>query len=1090
MEKIFLAIEEKSNCSFFYPSNLDLKQKASISVKSVELTAELLNSVFKDTGLTFSMDGKQIYVAKRTEKQTKVFTKDKDAKIEVRGRVIDENGEPVIGATVMVKGSSSGTITDFDGNYVINVSSNKDVLQFSFLGYSNKEEVVGNRRFVSLVMSEDVEQLDEVVVVGYGTQKKESVVGAISQVGSEDLVNSGTPNITNAITGKLSGVMTMQTSGQPGKNDAEIIIRGISSWNGSKPLVLVDGIERDFTDLDPNEIETISVLKDASATAVFGARGANGVIIVTTKEGKIGNPKFKISFNHGISWATKLPKHVDAGTVLNAYNEQLMNSEKYEQLVSQSTIQKYVNPSSPLEAIMYPDVDWLDELTNNFANVTNANANLSGGTEFVNYFSSIGFMRESSLFTAYQGNNKYHDANFDYRRFNYRTNLDFKLTKSTKLQLKVGGDISINKSPGSSPWRSVFSTSSVNYPAYYPAWMLEEFPDLYYPDAHGIRLVSPDMAPFPVKNQNPYSILHLGNFNQTNSMKLFTDLVLNQKLDFITKGLSLQAKVAFNTYYTHTSLTSSYNQKFWTFYPERIGTDQNPWKMQGEGDFYYHEVENPNLGVGGLGSFNKALHYEFSLRYDRSFGKHNVTGLALMNRDINHIGAGYPYLYESWVGRATYDYGKRYLFEFNVGYTGSEKFAPSNRFGLFPSFAIGWVISQEKFFKKAFPWINKFKVRYSDGLVGSDASANRWLYISEYSKNGSNITEDKIPNLHAQWEEARKQDIGIEMSFLNNELTLGLDLYQEKRDKMLLSPRYNIFVGTSFKDLNIGSMKKHGMEIEVGYRKHTTYGLDYNIQAMAGFTENRILSKDDLPYAPEYQKIAGKAYGGRNSGQITIDGNFFNSIDESHIYPSTSISKYMATTGGYKYIDYNSDGVIDNLDVFSIKGSNYAPCSFSLTGGLKYKNFSMSMVWYGNIGKYVLYNSAFFKEFFSTEVVMHENQVDYWRPDNHDATHHGMGAASLSFAGGDDYDGFELGIQGFSWVRANYIKLKEIRLAYNVKSKFLKKVLGMNNFNVFVDGTNLLMFTELPMGDPESKLYKEGTYPQMASARIGFNMDF
>ena len=1003
--------------------------------------------------------------------------------IRVTGVVQDSNKELLIGATVRVKGTTLGTITDVDGKFTITVPNAKSVLEVSYVGYNPKEIPLNGQNQVIIVLEEDQNTLEEVVVVGYGTQKKESVVGAITQIDNKALVEAGTTNITNALTGKLSGVMTIQTSGQPGSNNAEIIIRGVSSWNGSGPLVLVDGVERDFTDLDPNEVETVSVLKDASATAVFGARGANGVIIVTTKEGRVGDPKFSATVSHGISWATRVPEHVGAEITLNSYNEKLMNEMKFDKIVPQSDIQKHVNPSSPLESILYPDINWYDLLTKDFAHVTNANVNLRGGTDFINYFCSLGFNHETSLFDAYQGQNKYHNANYDYKRVNFRTNLDFKLTKTTTIKLKVGGDVDFENTPGNEPWEDIFGTSGVNYPAYYPAWMLEEYPDLYYPGMTGDRLANVTDAPFPVKRKNPYTMLHGGSFERRSAMMLFSDLIFNQKLDFITKGLSFQAKVAFNTRHKYKPLGSSYNQMLWSFHPEYLGTDRNPWERKSEDEFFWHEVPEPGLSVGGLTNYNNSLNYEFALNYKRNFGNHYVTGLALMNRNIENVTTEYPYLYESWVGRITYDYAHKYLLEVNMGYTGSERFSPNNRFGFFPSGAIGWVVSEEKFFKENVSWISKLKFRYSDGLVGSDNANSRWLYISEFSRSGSNIVEDKGANLYAQWEEARKQDFGIELGFFDNDLTLNVDLFKEKRENILLSPRYNFLVANAFKDLNKGRIKKHGYEVEIGYRHRTQYGLSYGLKGMLSFSENRILERDDLPYAPDYMKQAGKPFGSKTDGQITIDGNFFNSIDESHIYPSTQTSSYLLSLGSYKYLDYNSDGVIDKNDLFCINGSNYAPYVFSLSGEISYKNFAVSMLWSGNIGKYVTYRRSFFAEFPDTEVKLYENMVDHWTPDNHDATHNGMGTQNIDL-------GKEAYMEGFNWQRANYIKLTDLNVSYRFKSKALDRALGIRQIKVFFTGHNLLLFTELPTGDPESKIFDYGSYPQMASARLGLNIDF
>lgn len=1013
----------------------------------------------------------------------------------ITGTVVDTNNEPLIGATVMIKGTTTGTITDFDGKFMLNADNANAVLEVSYIGFQTKEVALNGRKTILVTLAEEQTVLQEVVVVGYGVQKKESVVGAISQVDNKALVQSGTTNITNALTGKLSGVMTMQTSGQPGANDAEIVIRGVSSWNGSEPLVLVDGVERDFSDIDPNEVQTISVLKDASATAVFGARGANGVIIVTTKEGKQGDPKFKVNAAHGISWATRIPQVSDAYTTLTGYNEYLKNNRRFDEVYPYENIMKHVNPSNPLEAVMYPDINWFDLLTHQFAHVTNANANVSGGTDFIDYFSSLGFTHETSLFDAYTGESKYHDTNYDYKRFNYRTNLNFKLSPSTKLQLKVGGDISINNQPENEPWRDIFGASGVNYPAYFPAWMLQAYPDLYYPDASGDRMVATtEVGPFTKKRGNPYQTLNSGSFTRTNSMKLFSDLVFNQKLDFITKGLSVQAKVALSTLYAHQSLKSTYKQQTWLFHPEFIGTSTNPWERYistGTDDQYF--TESPAaLTVGGLTNYTYDLHYEASLNYNRTFGVHNVTALALMNRDIKNQKTEYAYKNEAWVGRLTYDYSHRYLVEVNMGYTGSERFAPSNRFGFFPSGAVGWVVSEEKFWKESMPWFTKFKLRYSDGLVGSDISDQRWLYLSNYTKDeDGNIIEDPGANLTAIWEQARKQDFGIEMGFFDDELTVGLDFFKEFRDQMLLEPRYNFIVGNEFKPLNLGSIKKHGYELEIGYRKHTEYGLDYNVKGMLSFSENRVLAKDDLPYAPDYMKAVGKPYGSQANGQMVVDDKYFQNVDDVHIYPASSTTSYMTKPGTNTVVDYNSDGLIDVNDVFCVEGSVYAPYVFSLSGGLSYKNFEISMVWSGNIGKYTVYDMTYVAAFGGDEVIMYENMEDAWTPTNPDATYNALGCNGVyGIAGGDAQQGYNLRLAGTSWQRADYIKLKDLNISYTFKSKKLQKFLGVNKLQLYLAGSNLLMFTSLPMGDPESEEYKLGAYPQMSSVKLGVNIDF
>lgn len=1012
-------------------------------------------------------------------------------KKEVSGLVTDEKGEPIIGANVIVKGTTTGVITDIDGKFLLKIPSENSIVSVSYIGYLPLEIKPGKRNYIVIKLQENIEQIDEIVVVGYGIQEKESVLGAITQVGNKSLVQSGTSDVTSAIAGKLSGVLTMQQSGQPGSTSNEIIIRGVSSWNGSKPLVMVDGVERDFSDLDPNEVNTISVLKDASATAVFGAKGANGVILVTTKRGVESKPKLDFSASYGIELPTKIPDHINSYTTMSLYNIGLMNARNFQDLTTQHVLNEYHNPSSPLNSLRYPDVNWFDELARDFAPVTNVNFNIRGGTNFVKYFASLGYYHQGSFFDSL--NEGYCDTRYKYDRFNYRGNLDFSLTKSTELSFNIGGDISIQNSPGESPWRSLYQTSTTLYPAYYPSWVLEQIPDLDYPNASGDRLSAAQND----KNTNPYSTLHQGTFNEYTSSKLFTDLILQQNLDMITKGLSVQAKVSLSTYYKNKSLTANWGFPQYTLDFDKIGTDLNPWFREGQGNEVWSQPPL-DINVGGLESgYYSNLYYEFSLDYKRTFGKHNVTALALVSRHQKNSGTDFAYYNESWVGRATYNYNKRYLLEVNLGYTGSERFAPSNRFGFFPSGAIGWIASEETFFKENISWMNKLKFRYTDGKVGSDQADERWLYISDYSASGGYIYEDKAPNLSAQWEEARKRDLGIEMAFIDNLITVGIDFFDEKRTHMLLKPQSTtMFIGNNgFKQLNKGSMKKHGVEVELGFNKMTEYGLTYNLKGIFGYNDNRIIYKDDKPYSPNYMKEAGKPYGAQNNGVLTTGSGYYTSIDDIHNNPApTTVDKI--NVGDYKFLDYTADGKINVSDKYAIDGTLFPPITFSLSGGFSYKNIDFNIMFQGNSGKYVQYNEAFEVEFNGGSLRVHESQLDYWTPTNPDANHstlHYLGQASspmLNWGGGEAYAGYGIMIKDRFWRKADYLRLKEIYLGYNMQPKYLKKLIGISALTVYASGNNLFTITNLIEGDPERKDFTRGFYPQMSTYKLGLKVAF
>ena len=1014
--------------------------------------------------------------------------------IQAKGRVVDTNGIAIAGAAVTVKGGSAGgTISDAQGAFTLRVRKG-DVLHVSFLGFQAREIAVTDASPLTIRLAEETHQVEDVVVVGYGVQKKESVLGAISQVNNEQLVNSGTTNITNAIAGKLSGVTTIQTGGQPGNNDANIFIRGVSSWNGSTPLVLVDGVERSFADIDPNEVASLSVLKDASATAVFGAKGANGVIIVTTRTGSTGKPKMNISLSYGLDFPTMIPDHIGSAQTAELLNVALKNAQSYGSMIPRSEIEEYARPSSRINSIRYPDNDWFDIAMRRCAQTINANYNVSGGSQRVKYFLSLGYSHEGSIFKDFS---EWSNANFRYDRINYRSNLDFDVTRSTKLSVKVGGVLGIKDTPTdktvSGMFNMMYSASPMMYPAYYPAWVLEEIPDTDYPDASGGRLSSPRTAYFG----NIRTSLSTGEFEQTTDNKLYTDINFEQKLDFITKGLSVKANVSLSTYYSRISQTATNsNPTFYIDWNRYDAGDGNPWIYSAAGERVYENTPYAVTRGAMQGDYYVTFYWEGALNYNRTFGDHTVTALALFNQRENVKDTAFPYHSQGVVGRVTYDYKHKYLFECNLGYTGSEQFSPENRYGFFPSVAIGWVPSQERFWKEAMPWWSKMKIRYSDGLVGSD-SGSRWLYFSDYVKGGdSYIYEGAAANAVAQWEEARKRDLGIEMGWLNNRLTLNLDLFDEKRTNMLVKPNVTMLVGTSYKEVNRGSMKKHGIDIELGWADKTPTGFGYNLTAMVSLNENRITNYEDAPYAPEYQKTAGKPYKGQTDGVSIVDSGYFESIDDIHNYPAYTTDWNFVNVGAYKYLDYSADGRLSVEDLHAIAGSQYPPVVCSFRAGFDYKGFEFSMLWYANLGKWVEYNKSWEIEFNKGDYRITHSQLDYWRPDNRDANHATLvyggtsGHPMYMWAGGSGDAGAKMMLEGRTWRKADYLSLREVYLAYTFNAKRLRQKVGFRSLSLYLTANNLLTFTPLIEGDPASTTFTTGFYPQMTSLKLGVKIGF
>ncbi|MCX6333675.1 MAG: TonB-dependent receptor, partial [Bacteroidia bacterium] len=1021
--------------------------------------------------------------------------------ITVTGKVTDAaTGEALIGVTVLVKGTTTGALTDINGNFSIPVASRQPVtLAISFIGYTAQEVLVTPGTAVAVALALEVTQIQEVVVIGYGTQKKESVVGAVTQVNSQALMQAGETNITNAITGKLSGVLTIQQDAEPGSDNATIYVRGLSSWNGSAPLVLVDGVERDFSSLDPNEINTISVLKDASATAVFGAKGANGVIVVTTKRGLLGKPKMDFSGAYGLQTATRKPDQIDAYTTMNMYNVALMNKQDFSILKSQYQLSQWKSPSTPLKALEYPDVNWFDMCTNDFAPISNANLNITGGTEFAKYFLSFGYQYTGDFFKG--TNENMFDKRYYNHKFNYRINLDFNITKSTILSMNVGGILNV-KNNGGADWRALYSTGGIAAPSYYPAWVMEQVPDLNYP---GIVPVDRFAYPIGEYTANPYRSLKSGTMNKDLGSTLFTDLILKQELDFITKGLSVNGKVSLSSYYVNRLKTGSITYPQYILYFDRIGDDPtdvvgvNPWSMvdPAEGAETY-KITPFDLNVSGLqGGYYNDLYYELALNYDRSFGKHNVSVLGLFNRQQKASGTNFPFYNEGLVGRLTYDYNRKYLLELNIGYTGSERFAPTKRFGTFPSVAVGYVISEEPFFKNAVPWINRLKIRYSDGYVGSDYARSRWLYNSSYfTDNGGYIREDMMANTLATWERAHKRDIGLEMALFNNLITFTVDAFDEYRDQMLLTPKSTtMLIGQSFKEINLGKVKKHGIEAELEFRKAPTQNFEYWVRGVFGWNENRVIFKDDPAAFPDHMKLAGKPLTEMLNSEYSLEGleingveltnsGYVTSIDDIHnnVSPIDYTKLYV---GDYLYLDYNADGTVNTLDKHAINGLTFPPITYAFSGGFRWKALDFNFLFSGNQGKYVQYNQAFEIEFVKGDLRVHKSALDYWTPTNPDATHatmHYSGSSSqdnLVWGGGEADRGYQTIIEDRYFRNASYLRLKDLYIGYNIKSNALNKAIGIGNLLLYISGSNLWTITPLIEGDPEATNFQQGYYPQM-----------
>ena len=1013
-------------------------------------------------------------------------------KVTVRGVVIDENSQPVPGVAVLVKGkpSEGGTMTDHNGEFSLAVPADA-VVQFSCIGYKPEERPVAQTIDWLVTLVEESVALEGTVVVGYGVQRKESVVGAITQVKSEELDKTGTTNITNALAGKVPGLLVFSKSGGPGENDATLLVRGLSSWNGNAPLVMVDGIEREMNTLSPTDVASISVLKDASATAVYGAKGANGVILVTTKTGVLGKPKFSVNVQQGINTPMFTPEHVDAVTVANMMNIAYRNAQSFGSQFSDAVLQKYADQSDPLR---YPDVDWYSLIQKKFATSTNADFSVSGGSDKVRYYLSVGYVHDGSILKeVHEG------TNCGSNKITYRANIDWDITKTTIFAFKVGGVCNmfkeLNQTNTSDFFTTMYFAPTITYPAYYPAWALEKYPDALYPGVREDRIGGNQGA----KYNNPYSYLSNPDYRETMTNRLMTDIDLIQKLDFITEGLSVRGKFGMTSKYDRYSRQVNKAFPTWNINWDAYDTGSSEYWVPGATQAASSYVwENKPYAVTQDNNAREVAfitYLEAAVDYKRKFArKHNVTALALYNQRQLNSDASFPKRNQSFVGRVTYDFKGKYLFEANLGITGSEQFSKKYRYGVFPSGAVGYIVSKEKFWKNAMPWWSTMKLRYSNGVVGSDASKANWLYYSSWTKNNKGyVIEDAAPNETARWETARKQDFGIEMGWLDNKLTVNVDLYDEKRSDMLMAPVVTPFVGVNYKSVNAGALKKHGFEVEFNWTDKMSSGFTYNVGGMFGLSENRITKYGDAPYAPEYQKYVNTPLESARTGNTLVDDKFFGSIDEIHGYPIYASEWTNVAPGGYKFLDYVPDGSISQQDLHVLKGSTYAPGIYSFNFGCSYKGLSFKVLCTGTIGKYINYRRASIIPFYGGDAIVHTSHLNYWTPTNRDAD---VPALSLSdemysWGGGTAASpGYNLAIPDFTWKRSDYFSVKEVMLSYKFSGPGIKRVLGVKHLAVGLTCNNLYTFTNLIDVDPQRMTTATCYYPTMRVLKLNVNLAF
>lgn len=1013
-----------------------------------------------------------------------------NAQQKISGTVIDSYGETVIGAGVFQKDTNNGTVTDVDGKFSLTVPEGATVV-VSCIGYKDYEFRIDSKSVYAITLQEDTEALEAVEVVAYGTQKKVTVTGALSSVKSEDILRTPISSVNNVLAGQLSGVTTIQYSGEPGSDAATIFVRGKGTWSDSSPLIQVDGVERSMSDINPEEIESITVLKDASATAVFGVRGANGVVLITTKRGAEGKAKISVNTSFSLVTPTDLVKQANSYDYALFYNQMRAN-DGTEAVFSDEVIQKFKDQSDP---IRFPSIQWTDYMMKKLTTQSNHSVNISGGTKKVKYFVSAGYMNQGGLFEEFDSP---YNFGYQYERFNYRGNLDVNVTNTTKISFDISGNVSNADKPrtgqGSTGMiRNIYYATPFSSPGLVDGKYVATTTD--YSD--GLTL--------PFTGISGMEYYTLGGFISTNINKLQMDLALNQNLKFITEGLSFKIKGSYNSQFSAVQTGTASRA---TYFPV----------IQDDGSMAYRK-SGENTPVSYSESTGKARnwYFETSLNYSRTFGGHSVGGLLLYNQSKEYYPGTYsdiPRGYVGLVGRATYDYKKKYLAEFNIGYNGSENFHPSRRFGVFPAGSLGWVVSDEPFFRPIKSVISFFKLRASWGLVGNDKiGGSRFMYTADpYTVNNSalatrsgyayNFGVDNSTNFmgayansrnnpNVSWEKAFKQDYGFDANFLNEKLTFTYDYYKEHRTDILLQDMTApALIGFKVPYANLGIVDSWGWEASLKWRDRIGKNFNYWANVNLSHNQNRIVERKEAPYSNEYQYQKGNRIGARYMYQFFR----YYDADTPRLYEETfgePFPKQLVDLkdGDAVFVDLDHNGYIDGNDMTRKLGYTDDPqYVVGLNTGFSWKNVEFNMQWTGAWGVSRMIGEAFRIPFvartdYTTGGLLQYHVDNTWDPENpsQDAKY-----PRATWANGKTNNYMDCALYEQN---ASYLRLKTLMIGYNFKGGFLK-TMGISNLQLAFSGYNLLTLTPYIWGDPETVASTEPTYPLQRTYTFSLKLNF
>lgn len=1089
VKEVLHLIEAKTTLNFFYNDrDFDTSRKVTINLVDKPVT-DILEEIFKGSSNSYKIDGNQVYITKKTTAISPVTSDQTSSPFRVRGTVTDERGEPLIGVTIMEKGTQNGTISDVDGNFTMTVSGEESILVFSYIGFLTYEHRVGRSAVINIILTEDVVDLDEVVIVGYGKQRRESVTAAIASVTSKELVQTPQANISNMLVGRLPGLIATQRSGAPGEDNSDLLIRGVSTFtDNTAPLVMIDGVERpNFNGIDPNEIESLNILKDASATAIYGVRGANGVILITTRKGEVGAPRLNYSGNFALQQATALPSYLGSYDYARLYNEStrndaLVTGSPYVPKFSDEDLELYRNGQSP---ILHPDTDWIDTFMRKFSSRTQHNINVSGGTNRVKFFVSGGYFDQTGIY-KHTKIDKDHDVNPRSTRYNFRSNLDFQITDEFTAVVQMAAQVENVTTPGSGNsgiWQAVSHANPLSSPGLVDGKIIRI--------QDGVGVV------------NPWQILLSNGYRKDQRNNINTTLRLDYNLSrAVTPGLSIHGSVSYDSYYYS---RKTFNRSY-PYYLARRDTEDP------ENVLLIPQSEETIWSYGSDWGKNRKTYMEFGLNYEKTLGSHKMTGLLLYNQSkyfSPSLQFYVPNAYQGVVGRVTYDFRSRYLAEFNMGYNGTENFAKGRRFGFFPAFSLGWIMSEEPFFPTN-DYLVFLKVRGSYGEVGNDRiGGDRFLYLpssyglapgenfyrynfgSASSPNVSQmIIENKIGNPDLSWEKARKSNVGLEANLFKNALSITLDLFKERRNNILANRSTEpMLVGANLPAYNLGEMENHGWEIDVNYRNKIEK-FNYWARLNYSFARNKILFKDEVNRRYEYMRETGRR---KDQFWGLISDGFYNTWEEINALdrPVSAWSGNRLQPGDMRYVDVNKDGVIDGYDMVPIGHTPIPEVIYGLSLGGEYKGFDFSVLFQGATNVSIKYFGHSMWPFAKGEESAKSLILERWTEERYNAGEPiNFPRLALNPNRETDHNYRE----STFWTRdASYLRLKNAEIGYTFRGKSVRNM-GINHLRLFLNGSNLITWTKVVDLDPEapsrSGNVQINTYPLQKVYNFGASINF